>query len=141
MYLVSLLSKEEARQNIQKILNEKVLETCSSELSVRVNSFDSGLCEADLETVLKGPIFPSTLLLPKMETKVQLDWLAEKLYSLLGKIHVIKLIVFVESARSLLDMNELCKHCNSLQNQGGPFILEAAVFGSDDFCADIGSYI
>lgn len=111
---------------------------CKSELSVRVNSVDSGLCETDLETVLKGPHFPSTLHLPKMESKTQLDWLAQKLNSLLEKKHNMKLIVFVESARSLLDMQELCQHCITLQDQGAPMTLEAAIFGSDDFCADIG---
>lgn len=110
-----------------------------SELSVRINSIESGLCKKDLETILKGPIFPSTLHLPKMETKVQLDWLAQELESLLGKNHNIKLIVFVESARALLDMKELIQHCFTLMDQGAPFNLEAAVFGSDDFCADIGN--
>jgi citrate lyase subunit beta-like protein len=109
-------------------------------LSVRVNSIDSGLCKADLEAVLKGPIFPSTLHLPKMESKNQLDWLAQELESLLGKEHNIKLIVFVESARSLLDMKELIQHSFTLMNQGAPFTLEAAIFGSDDFCADIGNH-
>ena len=93
----------------------------------------------DLNTILKGPIFPSTLLLPKLESKHQLDWLTQKLNSLLTKDYKIKLIVFVESARSLIDMDELFRHCNALQGKGAPFNLEAAVFGSDDFCADIGS--
>lgn len=109
-----------------------------SELSVRVNSIDSGLCEIDLETVLKGPSCPSTLLLPKLETTAHLDWLAQKLDSLLKNKSVIKLIVFIESARSLLDMDKLLKHCFTLQEKGASFSLEAAIFGSDDFCADIG---
>ena len=112
-----------------------------SELSVRVNSIDSGLCKIDLDTVLKGPIFPSTLHLPKMESKFQLDWLAQELDLLLGKKHNIKLIVFVESAKSLLDMKELIQHCFTLMHQGAPFTLEAVIFGSDDFCADIGKGI
>ena len=110
-----------------------------SELSVRVNSIGSDLCKLDLEAVLNGPNFPKTLHLPKMETKIQLDWLAQELESLLGKKHNIKLIVFVESARSLLDMKELIQHCFTLMNQGAPFTLEGVIFGSDDFCADIGN--
>lgn len=139
MLYLTLLAQDEARNNINKIFQEKMFAAKKSELSVRINSIDSGLCETDLETILKGPIFPSTLHLPKMDTKVQLDWLAEKLGSLLGKNHNIKLIVFVESARALLDMKELIEHCLTLMNQGAPFTLEAAVFGSDDFCADIGN--
>lgn len=136
---VALNRKDEARSNIQKIFQEKMFSVLKSELSVRINSIESGLCKKDLETILKGPIFPSTLHLPKMETKVQLDWLAQELESLLGKNHNIKLIVFVESARALLDMKELIQHCFTLMDQGAPFNLEAAVFGSDDFCADIGA--
>ncbi|XP_046445883.1 citramalyl-CoA lyase, mitochondrial-like [Daphnia pulex] len=136
---VALNRKEEARNNIKKIFQEQMFPEGKSELSVRVNSIDSGLCKADLEAVLKGPNFPSTLHLPKMESKNQLDWLAQELESLLGKEHNIKLIVFVESARSLLDMKELIQHSFTLMNQGAPFTLEAAIFGSDDFCADIGA--
>lgn len=100
---------------------------------------DSGLCEKDLETVLKGPTYPPTLHLPKLENTAQLDWLASKLDSLLGGKQKINLIFFVESARALLDMKELCQHGLKLQQQGAPFDLEGAVFGSDDFCADIGT--
>ena len=91
--------------------------------------------------VLKGPVYPPTIHLPKVETKDQLDWFASKLNGLLlnNSNHQIGLIIFVESARSLLDMKELCQHCIDLQKQGAPFKLEGAVFGSDDFCADIGN--
>lgn len=111
----------------------------SFELAVRVNSIDSGLCEIDLKTILNGPNFPTTLHLPKLESKEQLEWLSNILSTLLGNKHVMKLIVFIESARALLHMEELCAHAFQLQKQNAPFSLEAAVFGSDDFCADIGT--
>lgn len=91
-----------------------------------------------METVLKGPNTPSTLLLPKLETKAQLDWLAQKLDSFSKNKSIIRLIVFIESARSLLDMDKLLQHCFTLQEKGAPFSLEAVIFGSDDFSADIG---
>ena len=37
-------------------------------------------------------------------------------------------------------MKDLCQHCILLQEQGALFNLEGAVFGSDDFCADIGKH-
>ena len=40
---------------------------------------------------------------------------------------------------SLLDMKDLCQHSSLLEKQGAPFKTEATVFGSDDFCADIGA--
>lgn len=49
------------------------------------------------------------------------------------------LIIFVESGKSLLSMKELCQHSKVLEEQGAPFVLDGAVFGSDDFCADIGA--
>lgn len=108
------------------------------ECAVRVNSIDSGLCEVDLKTILRGPVFPTTLHLPKLESKDQLDWLAQKLKDIFGDKHKIRLIVFIESAKSLLHMEELLEHAVKLQKQDSPFSIEAAVFGSDDFCADIG---
>jgi len=51
------------------------------------------------------------------------------------------LIIFVESGKSLLSMKELCQHSKVLEEQGAPFVLDGAVFGSDDFCADIGQII
>ena len=109
------------------------------ECAVRVNDIDSGLCEIDLDTILQGPTFPTTLHLPKLESKEQLEWLAEKLQDLLGGKQKLKLIVFIESARALLQMEELLGHAAKLHAQSAPFTLEAAVFGSDDFCADIGT--
>jgi len=136
---VAMNKKEEARVNIARVLNENIVDFGKSECSVRVNSVDSGLCEIDLESIFSGPNLPKTLHLPKVESTQQLDWLASKLSKLVPPDEKINLIIFVESARSLLDMKELCQHGQILEKQGAPFILDGAVFGSDDFCADIGA--
>jgi len=130
--------QDEARNNIKQVLNESLVDFGKSECSVRVNSVDSGLCKIDLETVFSGKIIPKTLHLPKVESALQLDWLAAKLSKLVPSNEKINLIIFVESAKSLLYMKELCQHGQLLEAQGAPFILDGAVFGSDDFCADIG---
>ena len=69
---------------------------------------------------------------------LQLDWFANKLKDVLKGNSKVNLIIYIESARSIIDMNQLCQHCFDLQEQGAPFYLDGAIFGSDDFCADIG---
>ena len=48
------------------------------------------------------------------------------------------LIMFVESARSLLQLEDICIASKKLESQS-PLVIEALVFGSDDFVADIGA--
>ena len=50
----------------------------------------------------------------------------------------LKLIIFIESATGLLRFQDICQKANCLTNEGAPFVLDGVVFGSDDFCADIG---
>ena len=49
------------------------------------------------------------------------------------------LIIFIESSQGLLALPEICKTAwqNSIKNH---FIPDAIVFGSDDYCADIGNF-
>ena len=48
------------------------------------------------------------------------------------------LIIFVESAIGLLNLKDVCQKGTELSLRSGTFQLEGVVFGSDDFCADIG---
>ena len=48
------------------------------------------------------------------------------------------LIIFVESSRSLLQLESICITAKKLEDKS-PLVLEAIVFGSDDFVADIGA--
>ena len=47
------------------------------------------------------------------------------------------LIIFVESARSLLQLIEICRAAKTIESKSA-LVIEAIVFGSDDFVADIG---
>ena len=50
------------------------------------------------------------------------------------------LIMFIETARSLIDIDEICKSAWDLaQSPSSPLCPVALVFGSDDFAADIGA--
>ena len=48
------------------------------------------------------------------------------------------LIMFVESARSLLQLEDICLASKKLESKS-LLVIEALVFGSDDFVADIGA--
>ena len=48
------------------------------------------------------------------------------------------LIIFVESAIGLLNLKDVCQKGTELSLRSRTFQLEGVVFGSDDFCADIG---
>ncbi|CAJ0915547.1 unnamed protein product, partial [Mesorhabditis belari] len=50
-----------------------------------------------------------------------------------------RLVIWIESARALLDMPRIVSSVINLHRNSGFFKLDAVVFGSDDFCADIGA--
>lgn len=91
--------------------------------------------------ILSGDVLPSTILLPKVESPEHIDWFAEKLGSALASrkdAKDVNLITYVESARGLLDLKEICKRAQEL-SEFSLFFHEAVVFGSDDFIASIGA--
>ena len=48
------------------------------------------------------------------------------------------MIIFVESARALIQLEDICKAAKQLENKSD-LVAECLVFGSDDFVADIGA--
>lgn len=48
-----------------------------------------------------------------------------------------RLVIFVESAIGILNLESVCRRGLEL-SKSGPYKLDGVVFGSDDFCADIG---
>ncbi len=49
-----------------------------------------------------------------------------------------RLVIWIESARALLDMPRILNAALNMHRSAHFFRLDAVVFGSDDFCADIG---
>lgn len=78
LILILLQNKqEEARVTIVDHLNRLYLANRNEQLerlSVRINSVQSGLAEQDLRTILSGYVVPRTLLLPKVDSKEDIDW-------------------------------------------------------------------
>ncbi|CAL4066277.1 unnamed protein product, partial [Meganyctiphanes norvegica] len=138
---VALTKKDAARSKIFEVLNNQKIDFSSKDCSVRFNSVDSGLCHADMTEILASQYLPDTIHLPKVDNSAQLEWFSDNLKNILKDRNLkekIRLIIFTESAQSLLGLSDICKRAIEL-SQNSPFTLDGIVFGSDDYCADIGA--
>ncbi|XP_077977563.1 citramalyl-CoA lyase, mitochondrial-like [Glandiceps talaboti] len=137
---VALNRKEEARHTILKMLDDLKLDHLDR--SVRINSVDNPLlAEEDLKVIMQAKKLPATLMVPKVNEAEQLQWVSEKLALALSGRELsqqIKLVIFIESAIALLHLKDILEKGVEL-SKNGPFVLDGVVFGSDDFCADIGA--
>ncbi|XP_028396847.1 citramalyl-CoA lyase, mitochondrial-like [Dendronephthya gigantea] len=135
---VALNRKKEARDIISNVLNTTSFG--SSEVAVRINSVDSEkLALEDMNTFMQGLTIPTTLLVPKVEHVKHLEWINEKIFPVAKSLEPdvkISLIIFIESAIGLLNLREILEAGVDPTNL---FNLEAVVFGSDDFFANIGA--
>lgn len=146
---VAYTAKEQARSNIRTLLSskEKLKDFGLSECTVRVNSIQSNLCHLDLDNIFSQPdpdfSLPSAIHLPKVDTEETLDEFAYIFNSATsdylrpGSKERVGLIMFIESAQSLINLKAICEKALALK-QRSALVPEALVFGSDDFVADIG---
>lgn len=135
---VAMNMKSEARKLISEI-NDSV-DFGRSEYAVRINSIDSGLAEEDLRSILSSKRLPDTIMIPKIEDQNHVVWINEKLKSYLKASgdKRLSLVFFIESAKSLLNLRDICEKAQNSLNCP-LYQLDGLVFGSDDFCADIGA--
>lgn len=56
-----------------------------------------------------------------------------------GHHDVVHVILMIESARALLNLERICQRAEEKFSKL-PYVLDALIFGSDDFCASIGKY-
>lgn len=137
---VAVNKKEEARSTIRRALDE--CDFGRTECVVRVNSVTSGLMEDDLGEVLGARRMPDTLMLPKVERPQDIDMFTKRLKEVLqGRQLETRpfLITYVESAMGLMNLRDVFKKTIDLQLKEQLYVLDGVVFGSDDFCADIGA--
>lgn len=138
---VALSQKETARSKIYQALHSQEIDFSGKDCSVRFNSVQSGLCEADMQEILSASYLPSTVHLPKVDSPEHIEWFTEKLKLIMKSRKTsekLRLIIFTESAESLLSLPTICRRGAEL-SRDAPFDLDGIVFGSDDFCADIGA--
>jgi citrate lyase subunit beta-like protein len=132
-------SKQTARDNIMKILQEVKPLQKKTEYGVRINSIPSGLAEEDLRAVLSGERIPHTIYLPKVESPEDIDWFAQTAGKHMQKKDKdINLVIYAESAQSLINLKDICSEAKKLEEYS-IFNFDAIVFGSDDYCASIGA--
>lgn len=127
--------KAAARETILKFLSstdKSILP--STDWAVRINSVESGLFQDDI-IALKSVL--STIFLPKVESVSDLQRFGEVLAENPGK-DVRKLIFYVESCQSIMNLPEICKAAKDF-GERFKFLPVGIVFGSDDFVADLGA--
>ncbi|XP_070190837.1 citramalyl-CoA lyase, mitochondrial-like isoform X2 [Littorina saxatilis] len=137
---VALNKKAEARENIRGMLDE-LGEVEGVDIAVRVNSVSSGLMEQDLNVIMTAQRLPETILLPKTDTVEDVILFTDRLRAALGdrtQGYCPHLITYVESAEGLMNMTDILRRAQAYSMEG-VYNLDGVVFGSDDFCADIGA--
>lgn len=121
--------KLEARASILAALHE--LDFGQAEKLVRINPVGSGLEADELAAVL--PARPDGIVIPKVENAGQVAWVSEQIESVElahgWPLNSIRLVVDVETARGILNLNEIASQPR----------LDAIIFGAEDFAADIGA--
>ncbi|XP_071113257.1 citramalyl-CoA lyase, mitochondrial-like isoform X1 [Haliotis cracherodii] len=135
---VALNKKAEARENIRQMLDE--VDFSGVDCALRVNSVSSGLVEQDLKVIFKADRLPQTILLPKVDTVEDLTQFTDLLRAVTAdrKGYCPYLLTYVESAQGVLNMQDVLQKARQYSTQG-VFHMDGVVFGSDDFCADIGA--
>ncbi|EFO92821.1 hypothetical protein CRE_18212 [Caenorhabditis remanei] len=141
---VALTAKAEARAQAAVALDKLPYHTLScQELGLRVNSVSSGLLEDDIIAVSKAEKLPHAFMIPKVDSPEDLVHIYNMFREHYGDDRITntntRLVIWIESARALLDMPRILSSTLNLHKQAGFFKLDAVVFGSDDFCADIGA--
>ncbi|KIV89529.1 hypothetical protein PV10_06922 [Exophiala mesophila] len=124
--------KAEARTLVRKALDQEIPNGIK-ERAVRINSVGSGLALADLEEVVKSKNL-TTLVVPKVESASDMTFISDvlaharpkELADQNGQINVIALI---ESAKALINLNEICR--------AAPHLLQGLTFAAEDFALDM----
>ncbi|XGW05481.1 hypothetical protein V3C99_016103 [Haemonchus contortus] len=134
------IARRQATQALDKLSGRKL--RCF-ELGLRVNSVASGLLEDDVKEVCKAEHLPQAFMVPKVDSPEDVATIYDVFCSNYTAKRVTdtntRLVIWIESARALLDMPGILSSTLNLHKKSGFFKLDAVVFGSDDYCADIGA--
>lgn len=130
---VTPANKSAARSLVCQSLDITPGATFKAERGVRINSVSSGLALADLQAVLASPNL-KTIILPKCDTAGDLTFVRDvvahhRSSPSPGTQHPISVIALVESAKSLINLNEICR--------AAPNLLSGLAFAAEDFALDL----
>lgn len=129
---VTPTKKPEGRKNILEILNRDRASGIR-EQAVRINSVDSGFALDDLTEILQGKHL-DCLVVPKVDAPKDLHFITDVLRQKLparhgeGSKNPIKIVALVESAKSIMNLDAICK--------ASPY-LSGLTFAAEDFALDL----
>ena len=127
---VALSKKDDARQGILHALAN--VDFGRTERLVRINGFETGdLAFRDLDAVLKSPVLPDGIVIPKVESASDVLVVSRELDALGDRAYDIRIVCMVESAQSLLNLTSICTAC--------PERMDAVIFGGDDYASNVGA--
>ncbi len=124
---VSLDEKDAARTLVRNALS--FLDFTHSEITVRINPIDSPYWEADLEAII--PVLPDGIVIPKASVEA-VQAVEQKIFSIKKDKGIKKdfaILMLVESAKGIMDINSIAKSSNSIQ---------ALLLGGEDYSVDMG---
>ncbi|KIW56323.1 hypothetical protein PV05_04991 [Exophiala xenobiotica] len=127
--------KAEARAAVRRALDQD-MPSGVKERAVRINSVGSGLALADLEEVVKSRNL-TTLVVPKVEGPNDLTFIRDVLEHTRAQQKkrsgeqggTISVLALIESAKSVLQLNEICR--------ATPGLLQGLVFAAEDYALDM----
>ncbi|KAH0539117.1 hypothetical protein FGG08_004355 [Glutinoglossum americanum] len=133
--------KEAARRNVRGILERKRVGGIWDQ-AVRINSVGSGLAEEDLREVLQSSSNIDTLVVPKVNSASDLQFVTDVLRHILPQRHPstppsltsatsappIQILALIESALALTSLPAICT--------ASPY-LSGLIFAAEDFAADL----
>jgi citrate lyase beta subunit len=99
--------KDDARQGILHALAN--VDFGRTERLVRINGFETGdLAFRDLDAVLKSPVLPDGIVIPKVEVSKDVVTVSQELDALGDRAHDVCIICMIESACALLNITSIC---------------------------------
>ncbi|RMZ87219.1 hypothetical protein DV736_g5561, partial [Chaetothyriales sp. CBS 134916] len=121
--------KAEARTLVRKALDQDRPANIK-ERAVRINSVGSGLALQDLQEVVKSTNL-TTIVAPKVESASDLTFIKDVIEHSRPGEHAgsISVIALIESAKSLTELDSICK--------ATPSLLSGLIFAAEDFALDL----
>ncbi|TID17512.1 citrate lyase beta [Venturia nashicola] len=124
--------KAEARSNLRQFLGQERPKSIK-EQAVRINAVETGMALDDLKEVLQAPNL-DTIVIPKVNSASDLHFITDVIRHTLPQRHAltssnpIRLLALIESAKSLSNLNEICR--------ASPY-LSGLIFAAEDFSLDL----
>jgi citrate lyase subunit beta-like protein len=128
---VALDKKDEARTLVEQTLQSSA-SFGTSELAVRINGLETDFAKNDLEAVLTCPRLQS-IVVPKVETADDIHFVQDMISQHIDVKRDVRIIAAVESALGILNLRDIAK----TSQKDNTAKLDALVFASEDYCADI----